>query len=304
MVCIAARAAATGLALLVISGPVAGQTASGASLMTDLSVLAADSMAGRAVGTDGGRMAREYLAGRLAEIGLEVTRDTFEFGRGEDTVAGVNLRSEIVGSTHPEAAIVLTAHYDHLGVRDGTIYNGTDDNASGSAGLLALAEWFIDHPPRHTVHVVFTDAEEGGLRGARAFVADPPIALDRIVLNINLDMIAHADTDLWVAGTYPWPELKGIVERADPVAPVVLRFGHDTPADQGADNWILASDHGPFHERGIPFLYFGVADHADYHQPTDDLDTIDPGFFSAAVETIRRVVESADQSLGGRRAGN
>ena len=249
-------------------------------------------------------MAREYLAARLAEIGLDVARDTFDVRRrGGETVSGVDLRAEISGATYGDAAIVLTAHYDHLGVRDGTIYNGTDDNASGSAALLALAEWLVDHPPRHTVHIVFTDAEEGGLQGARAFVAAPPIDLDRIVLNVNLDMVAHSDGDLWVAGTYPRPELKEVVERAEPVAPVVLRFGHDTPADQGSDNWILASDHGPFHQSGVPFLYFGVADHPDYHQPTDDLETIDPAFFSAAVETILRVVEAADQSLEGRRAG-
>ncbi len=303
MTCTAARVVAAGLALLLSSVPATGQSPQAGSLLTDLSVLSADSMAGRAVGTDGGRMAREYIGARLASMGLEVTRDDFEFTRGGGAVTGVNVRAEITGSAYPDAAIVLTAHYDHLGVRDGTVFNGTDDNASGVAGLLALAEWFAEHPPLHTLHIVFTDAEEGGLRGARAFVDDPPTALDRIVLNINLDMIAHADTDLWVAGTYPRPELKNIVERVDPAPPVVLHFGHDTPQDQGSDNWILASDHGPFHERDVPFLYFGVADHPDYHQPTDDFDTIDPTFFSAAVETIRGVVESADQSLGGRRAG-
>jgi Zn-dependent M28 family amino/carboxypeptidase len=294
----------SGFALFTLAMPVAGQAVSADRLLDDLSVLAADSMAGRAVGTDGGRMARDYLGARLAEIGLDVARDTFDVRRrGGETVSGVNLRAEISGAVYGDAAIVLTAHYDHLGVRDGTIYNGTDDNASGSAALLALAEWLVENPPRHTVHVVFTDAEEGGLQGARAFVAAPPVALDRIVLNINLDMVAHSDGDLWVAGTYPRPELREVVERVEAVAPVVLRFGHDTPADQGADNWILASDHGPFHERGVPFLYFGVADHPDYHQPTDDLDTIDPAFFSSAVETILRVVEAADQALEGRRAG-
>ena len=298
-----ARVIAAGLALFLSSAPVAGQPAQVGSLLTDLSVLAADSMAGRAAGTEGALMARQYIAIRLIEMGLYVARDGFEVRRGEAVLPGVNVRATIPGSTYPDAAIVLTAHYDHLGERDGTVYNGTDDNASGVAGLLAIAAWLAEHPPLHTVHLVFTDAEEGGLRGARAFVDDPPVALDRIVLNINLDMIAHADSDLWVAGTYPRPELKGIVERVEPVAPVVLRFGHDTPQDQGSDNWILASDHGPFHERGVPFLYFGVADHPDYHQPTDDFDTINPAFYEAAVETIRRVVESADQSLGGQRAG-
>lgn len=286
---------------LALARPSAGQTTAATDLMQDLSVLAADSMAGRAAGSEGGRMAREYLLDRLAGLGLPAVQDTFDVRRSSGTVEGVNVRVAFDGTAHPERAIVVTAHYDHLGTRDGEVFNGADDNASGTVGLLALAEWLEANPPRHDVHLVFTDAEEGGLQGARAFVADPPVALDAIVFNLNLDMISHSDGDLWVAGTYPWPALAPIVEAVDAVSPVELRFGHDTPADQGADNWVMASDHGPFHQAGIPFLYFGVADHPDYHQSSDDVDTVNPDFFRAAVETIRRVLVSADRTLAGER---
>ncbi len=294
---------ALGLALGVVPMAACGQGGVDDPLLHDLRVLAHDSLQGRATGSEGGRLAREYLTRRLGEVGLMVRADTFEVRRRDGVAEGVNLSVRFDGTEFGERAIIATAHYDHLGVRDGEIYNGADDNASGTAGLLALARWLALTPPRHSVILVFTDAEEGGLQGARHFVADPPMPLNDMLLEINLDMVGHSSSELWVSGTYPWPALRPLVESVEAVAPVVLRFGHDTPADRGADNWIMASDHGPFHQVGIPFLYFGVADHPDYHRPTDDVATIDVEFFRAAIETVRRVFEAADATLDGRRPG-
>ena len=89
----------------------------------------------------------------------------------------------------------------------------------------------------------------------------------------------------------------------EPAPPVFLVFGHDTEADTGSDNWIGASDHGAFHARGIPFLYFGVADHPDYHRPTDDTETLNPAFLEGAARTVFRVVAHLDGVLAGRRPG-
>lgn len=272
-------------------------------MMLDLETLAADSMAGRGAGTEGGRMAREYLVSRLREMGLQPQLDTFAVRRFDGEVEGVNVRVTVPGTTFGERFIVTTAHYDHLGVRDGLVFNGADDNASGTAGLLDLVRGWTAEPPAHSIVAVFTDAEEGGLQGARHFVGSPPMPLDDILLEVNLDMVAHSSSELWVSGTHPWPALRPLVERIDPASPVVLLFGHDTPEDQGADNWIMASDHGPFHEAGVPFLYFGVADHPDYHRSTDDVETIDPVFYRGAIETVRRVVAEADRTLAGRRPG-
>ncbi len=283
------------------SVPASAQDVDTAGLLHDLEVLAADSMSGRAAGTDGGRMARDYLVTRLRAMGFEPAQDTFAVMRRDGEVEGVNVRVALDGTVHPDRTIVVTAHYDHLGVREGEIYNGADDNASGTAGLLALAADFASRPPDHSILLVFTDAEEGGLQGARHFVSAPPVPLDAVILNVNLDMVAHSDAELWVTGTFPWPALRPVVEAVEPVPPVTLLFGHDTPDDEGADNWIMASDHGPFHAEGIPFLYFGVADHPDYHRPSDDVDTIDPAFFRAAVETVGRVLRAADGALAGER---
>ncbi|MBT8403744.1 MAG: M20/M25/M40 family metallo-hydrolase [Gemmatimonadetes bacterium] len=288
-------------ATAALGAPTGAAAQSTERLMADVGVLAADSMAGRAAGSEGARWARDYIVGRLDGLGLDVHADTFAVTRGETEVEAVNLRVAFPGSTHPDRHIVVSAHYDHVGVRGGAIYNGADDNASGAAALLALAEALSDDGPEHAATLVFTDAEEGGLHGARHFVAEPPMPLERIVVNLNFDMVSRSDRDLWVSGTYPWPELRPVFDAFEATGPVVLRAGHDTPEDRGADNWIMASDHAPFHQAGIPFLYFGVADHPDYHQPTDDTDAIDPVFFGAALTTLIGAFRTVDAQLEGGR---
>ncbi len=140
------------------------------------------------------------------------------------------------------------------------------------------------------------DAEEGGLTGARAFVSIPPVSLEHIAANVNMDMISRSDDELYVAGTYHYPFLRPYVDRIGKAAEVTLVFGHDSP-DLGDNDWTHASDHAPFHEAGIPFLYFGVEDHADYHQPTDEFDRINQDFYVKAVTAILRVVLELDQDL-------
>lgn len=276
-----------------------------AQLMADVRVLAHDSMQGRAVGTPGAALARRHLEARLRGLGLVPLADTFAVTRrGGETLTGVNLYVTLPGFLFPDRWLALTAHYDHVGVRDGEIYNGADDNASGTAALLALAEALRANPPRHSVMLAFLDAEEGGLQGARHLVAESlPATEERILVNVNLDMVGHSDGELWATGTTPYPALRPLVERVRPAEPVFVVFGHDTPQDTGSDNWINASDHAAFHARGIPFLYFGVADHPDYHRPTDDPETLNPAFLAGAAETVLRVVEKLDEALGGERPG-
>lgn len=266
-----------------------------ARLMSDVRVLAADSLEGRFAGSEGGARARTYLEERYRGIGLEAVygdgyRQLVPLQSGD---TGVNLVGRIRGTVHPQQVLVVTAHYDHLGVRKGAVFNGADDNASGVAALLELARRFRDAPPQHTLLFVALDAEEQGLVGAKRFVADAPVPLGAILANVNLDMVSRGDTGaLWVAGGTHAPHLRALVEPIVDDAPVPLRFGHDTGA--GSDNWTSASDHGAFHARGIPFLYFGVEDHADYHQATDDAEAIDPAFYAGAVDVIGSALRALD----------
>jgi hypothetical protein len=284
-------------------------------LLADIWTLAADSMKGRRAGTEGGARARSFLLSRFRELGLrdfgEGYEQEFVLSRGgADAAPGVNLVGYVRGSEHPDRYVVVTAHYDHLGMQNGMIYNGADDNASGTAALLALAAHLRVNTPRHSIVFVATDAEEGsvhggeGLQGARAFVRDPPIPLERIVLNVNLDMISRSERDeLYAAGTYHHPELTPLVERVAATAPLRLLMGHDRPGLPPGDDWTMSSDHGAFHEAGIPFLYFGVEDHEDYHRPTDVFENIDPDFYVRAVRTVGAFLNEVDRSLDGRRRG-
>ena len=265
-------------------------------LLRDLSVLAADSMEGRAPGTRGGRRARAFLTGALADTGAESFGASYAHPFDWSGGSGQNLVAAVPGTLR-DAFIVLTAHFDHQGVREGQIFNGADDNASGVAAVLEVTRSAVESPLRHTLVVALLDAEESGLQGAHAFVDDAPVPLDAVQLNVNLDTVARTDGLLWASGAHHTPALRPVLERVAAGAPVTLRLGHDRPGAPEGDDWTNASDHGPFHAAGIPFVYFGVEDHADYHRPTDDLERIDPGQYVDAIRTILSALRALDGAL-------
>lgn len=276
-------------------------------LMADLRYLASDELAGRGVGTPGNVAAREYIVSAFERIGLAPVAGSythaFRFTGRRDGVEreGVNVLGVVEGTTHPDRWIVVTAHYDHVGIgrpdeSGDSIYNGADDNASGTAALLALAAYFKEHRPAHTILFAALDAEEMGLQGARALVAQPPVPLEQIVANVNMDMVSRGDKgELYAVGTYHYPQLLPLVERIAARSKITLLTGHDRPDLPPGDDWTMASDHGPFHRAGIPFLYFGVEDHPDYHRPSDEADKVDPAFYAAAVETVIDAVREIDR---------
>jgi Zn-dependent M28 family amino/carboxypeptidase len=273
--------------------------APGDRALEDVRILSADDMEGRLVGSPGGEKARGYILGRMRQIGLAPVEQPFVFKRKDGAeVRGVNLIARIEGSTPGGKVLVITAHYDHLGIQGGQIYNGADDNASGVAGLLAVAEAFKAAPPKHTVLIVALDAEEGGLRGARVFLEAPPVPAGDIALNINFDMLAkNAKGELYAAGGSPNPWVKARLEALVPSAPVSLKLGHDTGPDDSFDNWTYQSDHGVFARAGIPWVYFGVEDHPEYHKPTDDFATVPQAFFLKAVNTVIAAARLFDAQL-------
>lgn len=275
-----------------------------ATLMRRLSALSADSMEGRLAGSVGGARARAWLLRELSSIGVKPLSERFEmpFTLRQRTPSpdsiGTNIIARIPGTKGSGPVLVLSAHYDHVGIRNGQIYNGADDDASGCVALLAIAEQLLKAPPQHDVILAFFDAEEGGLQGARAFVANPPLPLSRVAVNVNLDMVARQDGGaLWVAGTSHTPALKPLAEQAAKGASVRIRFGHDTKDLKPGDDWTNSSDHGAFHAKGIPFLYLGVEDHADYHKPGDDAEKVDPSFFRGTMEYAAALVRALDGAL-------
>ena len=276
-------------------------------LLTDLRILSADDMEGRGIGTAGGERARAYIVSRLEAMGVEAPPmgrlQPFQAqGRdaaGKRQMSGVNILGLIPGTRVTDRYIVVTAHYDHNGVYEGQIYNGADDNASGVATMLELAARLKAAPPEHSVLIVAFDGEEAGLLGAEHFIQAPPVPLASIALNINYDMVSRAETDgkLWVTGTYQNPALKPVLEAIPANGAVALAFGKDAPWDLAANNWVHASDHGPFHDAGLPFLYFGVEFHPDYHRPSDDFERVTPSVFASAAELAITAFHALDASL-------
>jgi Zn-dependent M28 family amino/carboxypeptidase len=276
-------------------------------LLEDVRILSADAMEGRGTGTPGSAMARAFIKKRFGDAGLLPLGASYESafpledGKGENAIknepAGVNLVGYLLGKSHPARFIVVTAHYDHMGVANGQIYNGADDNASGVAALLALAAHFKREQPANSIIFAALDAEEIGLVGARALVAQLKAEKRDLVLNVNLDMVSHSDRgELYASGSYHTPALRPLLERVAARAPVKLLIGHDRP-EQGHDDWTKQSDQYAFHRAGIPFVYFGVEDHKDYHKPSDDFETITKDFFVGSAETILDAVKTFDADL-------
>lgn len=288
-----------------------------ARLMRDVERLSSPDFEGRLTGSPGSQRAQAFILDRFRELGLEpVVRggdglsyeQPFSFtyvsnagGRNgrplrREFPGATNLMGSIEGSVEPARFTTLTSHYDHLGVRDGRTYPGADDDASGVAAMLAAAEYFTQHRPRRSILFVAFDGEEQGLQGSKFFIANPPIALDRIVLEVNLDMVARGDRrELVAAGTWFSPELKDRLLATARGRSLKLVLGHDRPSGARAEDWTGASDHGPFHAAGVPFLYFGVENHSDYHRPTDTADKIPREFFAEAANLIVDVLLAFDR---------
>ena len=284
------------LALAVLTPSLArAQQPTAERLMEDLAVLAHDSMQGRAPGTIESEQARNFLVHSLNEMGATPTGSGYEERFSTLRGSGVNVVGAIPGRDRNAPVIVVTAHYDHEGVRRDVVYNGADDNASGVVAALAIGRSLMADPLNSTVIIAFVDAEEDGMVGSGAFVQDPPVPLDRIGLNVNLDMVARTDGPLWAVGAYHTPQPRQTLEEIARDARVELRLGHDRPrAPEGAD-WTNSSDHAPFHRAGIPFVYFGVEDHVDYHKPTDDVEHVKADEFLASVETILSALRALDE---------
>ena len=277
-------------------------------LLADVRELASDKYGGRRVDTEGGRLAADYLVGRLRELGVEPLvpdyRQSFSFQRrrirqfwsGGIETRGVNLLGVIRGRDRPADHLVVSAHYDHLGERGGKIHPGADDNASGVATLLAAAAHFKANPPAHSIVFALFDGEEAGIAGARHFVGSGVLPMAKVRLNLNFDMLSRSsDRLLFATGTWQHPELKALVDPLRAHAPILVLYGHDQPRPfWDPDDWVHASDHGRFHEAGVPFLYLGVPDHEDYHRPGDRFAAIHPDFFVDSAAFALSLLAAAD----------
>ncbi len=274
-------------------------------LLNDLQYLSTDEMNGRFVGTPESAKVREYIVKRFKESKITAFGNsylhTFEFSlrqKPNEKINGVNVVGFIKGKQNPEKYIVVTAHYDHIQRQNGKIMNGANDNASGTAALFAMGEYFSKNRPKNSIIFVAFDAEEVGLIGAKKFVEKPPIPIESIILNLNMDMICRDKSEtLYAVGTYHYPFLKSHLDKVAKSSKIKFLLGHDNPTLKNIEDWTNDSDQAAFHREKIPFIYFGVEDFENHHKPTDDFATIMPKFYVQAVETIIESTKEFDKNL-------
>ena len=220
-------------------------------LKLHVDALADDTFEGRAAGTRGGRAAAGYLRKHLASLGLE--------GGGKDGMFAQPFRNgcqnllAIIPGNDPvlkDEYIVIGAHYDHVGYGSrsnsygptGYIHNGADDNASGTAALLELAEAFTVQPSRRSILIAFWDAEEKGLWGSKHYISNPTIPIENIKLAINMDMVGRLrNNQLTIYGTRTWENARSILSSVNTnmvmAEPMEINFDWEIKPN---------SDHHPF----------------------------------------------------------
>ncbi len=228
---------------------------------------------------------------------------------GKEGLVGRNVGAVLPG-TDPKLKdewIIIAAHFDHLGKRGDDLYPGADDNATGVAMLLEVAESFAlcKDKPRRTIAFVSFDQEEAGLLGSTYFVNHPPHPVRQVKAFLVADMLGRSmanvmDDYVFVLGSETSPCLRKVVEEMKPEKGL-------TVGRLGADLIGTRSDYGPFRDRKVPFLFFSTGQHADYHKPTDTPDKIDyeklRRISCLMRDTVRRLANDEDAPAWEPKAG-
>lgn len=278
------------------------------ALRDDIFFLADDALEGREIGTNGEIKASEYLAGRFKELGLEPKGtdgyyQEFSFApmanphmapKEEDSskVYGRN----VVGYIDNQATntVIIGAHFDHLGYgEDGSlhrgekqIHNGADDNASGVAAMLLLAEKLKGRNTDNNYLFIAFSGEEKGLYGSNYFSKNPTIDLEKTNYMVNMDMVGRLDDEnaLAIYGTGTSPSWSSIIEN----------IGIDSLKIVTTESGVGPSDHTSFYLQDMPVLHFFTGQHEDYHKPSDDAELINFDGLYVVVAFIDSVISRVD----------
>lgn len=258
-----------------------------------ISFLASDALAGRDTPSPGLESAAAYLASEHRRFGLEPAGENGTYyqrypfvPRGASAAEEESFPPNIVAvlpGSDPDLGdefVVLSAHFDHVGigrpVNGDSIYNGADDNGSGTSALLEIAEALADLPenPRRSIVFLHVSGEEHGLLGSRWYSDHPTVPAQQIVANINVDMIGRNAADSIVVIGMNYSTLGSLVERVGARHPELgLTISDDLWPEE---RFFYRSDHFNFARIGIPSVFVFAGVHEDYHRPSDHVEKIDP----------------------------
>lgn len=273
-------------------------TITATELEKHLYIVAADSMQGRDTGSEGQKKAGRYLIGEYNKMGISYPKGATSFYQKVPSAFmrrnysptpndSENIWAFIEGSEKPDEILVISAHYDHVGTKNGEIYNGADDDGSGTVALLEIAQAFIKAKneglgPKRSILFLHVTAEEKGLHGSRFYSENPLFPLKNTIADINIDMIGRRDTIHKTTNNYVYvigsdrlsTDLHKINEEANSkYTKLDLDYKYNDINDP--ERIYYRSDHYNFAKNGIPSIFFFNGVHADYHLPGDTPDKIE-----------------------------
>lgn len=228
------------------------------------------------------------LSGRMVEV-------TVKQKMREDYTSNVVAVLEGSDPVLKQEYVLYGSHHDHVGVRNGRIYNGADDNGSGTVAMLEMAQAFSIERPKRSVIMVWHTGEEKGLWGSEYFVQNSPVPVEKMSAELNLDMICRNDPDsLYLVGSDKLStELDAAVNRMNDRY-INLNFDYVYNDLTHPELFFFRSDHYPYVQYGIPALWFFCGTTEDYHQETDTIDRVDYG----KMERVTRLAYLVGYEIG------
>lgn len=267
-------------------------------LKKHLSFIASDSLEGRNTGEKGQKLAAAYLENFYKQHDIPYPKGATSYFQAIPSKYFLkafsprlgdseNVWAFIEGSEKPDEIIIISAHYDHVGMKNGEVYNGADDNGSGTSSLLEMAEAFSlakkeGNGPKRSILFLHVTGEEHGLHGSRYYTEHPLFPLKNTIVDLNIDMVGRRDAKHAESNNYIYligsdrlsTDLHKISEEANAkYTQLELDYTYNDINDP--NRFYYRSDHYNFAKNGIPSLFYFNGVHDDYHQPTDDVDKIE-----------------------------
>jgi hypothetical protein len=269
-----------------------------AELQSHLTIVASDDMQGRETGSEGQKKAGKYLIEQYKKNGIAPPKGADNYFQhvpaafmnskyNEDLPDSENILAFIEGTEKPNEIVVISAHYDHVGIKNGEVYNGADDDGSGTVALLEIAQAFQKAKKegfgsKRSILILHVTGEEHGLHGSRYYSENPIFPLANTVADVNIDMIGrrdefHKESNNYVyliGSDYLSTDLYNVCEDVNKKY-ININIDYKFNDKKDPNRFYYRSDHYNFAKNGIPsvFLFNGV--HADYHKATDEIDKIE-----------------------------
>ncbi len=214
---------------------------------------------------------------------------TVDLVSNTDALRGQNVVAILPGTDLSNEVIVISSHYDHLGIRDSAVYYGADDNASGTSAILEIARNFVaakreGHSPRRSILFLNVSGEEIRLLGSAWYVNHPALSLKNTVADLNIDMVGRVDLRydsigdknyMYIIGSDKMStELHEINEQQNKSGPA-LKLDYIYNSEDDPNKYYRRSDHYNFVKNGVPVIFYFDGNHMDYHKPTDTAEKID-----------------------------